>query len=305
MNTIGVSGYESKIARIIVSEIKKDTSIDGAGNIVCCTKGTEGEKKILIYAHMDEVGFQVIKKIDDNKYRVKPLGNIKTWNAIQQKVISDKTTGVLYAVNEDQLRAHNYDNIYLSVVDGKNPEIGDVFTFATDFTDGGTYYSGKALDNRLSCAILIEIINMNIKTKADIYYVFTSQEEIGMRGARVAKTTIEPVLCIDLDVSAECDMNSLEMGKGAGIKLSDSMCVSSLEWVKRFEKIAIDNKINFQREVSDCGTSELIITNEYDNGCEEIGISIPCKYLHSANSLVAKNDYDEVKNLLLKVIETL
>lgn len=119
VNTFGVSGYESDIADYIVSEIGESATIDRVGNVSFISRGTEGKKKILISAHMDEVGFQLIKKIAENKYRIKPLGNIKTWNAIQQRIISKQTTGVLYAINEDQLVAHNYDNIYMSVIAGE------------------------------------------------------------------------------------------------------------------------------------------------------------------------------------------
>lgn len=308
VNTSGVSGYETKIAEIIYFSLikaKKNVKIDKAGNVICFLPGKAGNKKIIISAHMDEVGFQVIKRIEDNKYRIKPLGNIKTWNAIQQRVKSEKSVGVLYAYNEDQLNAHNYENIYLSIVEGEHASVGDIFTFFPNFIDGDIYYSGKALDNRLSCSILLDVINKEISTMADVYYVFTTQEEIGMRGVRVAKTTIKPDLCINIDMSAECDMNSIEMGKGVGIKVSDSISISSKVLVEQFENIAQDNKIIFQREVSDCGTSELIITNEIDGGCEEIGISIPCKYLHSANSLVNKNDYNETEKLITKVLENI
>lgn len=307
-NTIGVSGYESEISQLIFSEIQNtaaDVKMDKVGNVICLKKGKDGRKKVIISAHMDEVGFQIIKKIDENKYRIKALGNIKTWNAIQQRVKSENSTGVIYANNEDQLSAHNYDNIYLSVIHGKEAKVGDVFTFATDFCEGDLYYSGKALDNRLACHILLELINDSIESNADIYFVFTTQEEIGMRGMRVAKTNIMPDLCINIDVSAESDVNSIISGEGVGIKISDSMSISTPELVKRFEKIALDNNIKYQLEVSDCGTSELIITNELDNGCEEIGISLPCKYLHSANSLVNKNDFFATKKYLSKIINSL
>ena len=93
------------------------------------------------------------------------------------------------------------------------------------------------------------------------------------------------------------------MSKGVGIKISDSMCVSSIALVKLLKEIAIDSDIIFQMEVSDCGTSELIITNELDYGVEEVGISIPCKYLHSANSVVKKNDLMECEKLIHKMVK--
>ena len=98
-------------------------------------------------------------------------------------------------------------------------------------------------------------------------------------------------------------MNSIQMTKGVGIKMSDSMCVSSLELVERLKETAIINGITFQMEVSDCGTSELIITNELDYGIKEVGISIPCKYLHSSNLVVKKSDLMEWKKLISEMLK--
>lgn len=306
-NICGVSGYESEVAKRIY-EILKDTKyddlkIDAVGNVILLKKGKIGQKKVMISAHMDEVGFQVVNKISDYMYKIKPLGNIKTWNAFQQRVESNNSFGVIRAFDEANLRANNYENIYLEILNGNGVETGDIFSFEKNFKETDTDYFGKALDNRLACSSLIETIKENISTSADIYYVFTTQEEIGMRGIRVAKSTIEPDYFINIDVSAVGNMNSIQMSKGVGIKISDSMCVSSIALVKLLKEIAIDSDIIFQMEVSDCGTSELIITNELDYGVEEVGISIPCKYLHSANSVVKKNDLMECEKLIHKMVK--
>lgn len=115
-NTYGVSGFESDVAQIIYECLKNkkydDLKIDNVGNVILFKKGSIGKKKIMISAHMDEVGFQVIDKISDHKYKIKPLGNIKTWNAFQQRVESFHAFGVIRAFDEENLRAYNYENIY-------------------------------------------------------------------------------------------------------------------------------------------------------------------------------------------------
>lgn len=306
-NICGVSGYEFEVAQMIYEILKDmrydDLKIDGAGNVILLKKGSIGNKRIMISAHMDEVGFQVINKISENKYKIKPLGNIKTWNAFQQRVESKHSFGVIRAYDEGNLQAYNYENIYLEVLNEYDVETGDIFGFEKNFKETEKNYCGKALDNRLAFFLLVEIIKKNIYTESDIYYVFTTQEEIGMRGARVAKSTIKPNYFINVDVSAEGCMNSIQMTKGVGIKMSDSMCVSSLELVERLKETAIINGITFQMEVSDCGTSELIITNELDYGIKEVGISIPCKYLHSSNLVVKKSDLMECKKLISEMLK--
>lgn len=119
---------------------------------------------------------------------------------------------------------------------------------------------------------MLKIIQSKEQYTNDVYFVFSVQEEIGMRGSRVAITTLEPDIIIDLDVSPVGKLNSLEMGAGVGIKISDSIVVSDQDLVEQCERLARENDVIYQREVSDCGTTELIITNEKDNGAKHIGL---------------------------------
>ena len=307
-NLIGVSGYESEVIQYIYKKLQQENvdelSIDNVGNLICLRRGTEGRKKVVVTAHVDEVGFQVIKKIESGKYLIKSLGNVKTWNAYQQRVKSIKSCGVIRAFKEDNLKAYNYDNLYLETLD-EEVEVGEVFSFENNFNDSGNHYVGKALDNRISCYCLYDLIKSGISTKDDIYYCFSVQEEIGMRGSRVIKSSIQPDLCITMDMSAVGEMNSLEISAGVGLKISDSISVSCSQSVEWARQIAESYDIHYQLEVSDCGTSELIISNELDNGSHELGISIPCKSIHSANSVVDKGDVADAKKLMTHLLMNL
>lgn len=305
-NSLGVSGYEKNTTNIILQaldEVSNNTSyVDKVGNVVYKKEGTVGNQRIMICAHIDEVGFQVVKKINERKYRIKALGNIKTWNAFQQRVVSHNSIGIINAFDESNLKAHNFENLFIEVISDSIVNVGDVFTFDSSFYESKKYYIGKALDNRLACGILLDEIKANTTSKDDIYFVFTIQEEIGMRGIRYAKSLIKPDICIIIDTSPESDMSSLVIGKGVGIKISDSVFVSSPDLVDWMRKISDKNNILYQMEVSDCGTNELIISNEHDSGYKELGISIPCQYPHTANTVVAKNDIQECKKLLSRII---
>ena len=308
-NINGIAGYENDIIEFLYSMLNEkahldDVFIDNVGNLICYKRGTKSSKTVMISAHIDEVGFQIINEIKPGEYKLKTLGNIKTWNAIQQRVCSNTFRGIIYSKNYENIKHYNYDNLFLRVMFGK-PNIGDVCTFQSNFMfEDGHYYS-KALDNRISCYCLYNLIDCNIKSENDIYYVFTVQEEFNMRGIRVAKSAILPDIHIDIDVSAECDMNSVCIGKGVAIKISDAMSVSTPYLVKNAIEIAEENSIKFQLEVSDCGASELIISNLKDNGCEELGISIPCQNIHCANSIVSKEDVDNCEKLIAVLIESL
>lgn len=305
-NSLGVSGYEKNTTNIILQaldEVSNNTSyVDKVGNVVYKKEGTVGNQRIMICAHIDEVGFQVVRKINERKYRIKALGNIKTWNAFQQRVVSHNFIGIINAFDESNLKAHNFENLFIEVISDSIVNVGDVFTFDSSFYESKKYYIGKALDNRLACGILLDEIKANTTSKDDIYFVFTIQEEIGMRGIRYAKSLIKPDICIIIDTSPESDMSSLVIGKGVGIKISDSVFVSSPDLVDWMRKISDKNNILYQMEVSDCGTNELIISNEHDSGYKELGISIPCQYPHTANTVVAKNDIQECKKLLSRII---
>lgn len=306
---IGVSGYETKVIDYLYSAIFTankcdEIYIDKIGNLICLRRGTTGRKNIIITAHADEVGFQVMEKSSGDIFHIKNLGNIKTWNAINQQVKSQNATGVIYAIDYSNLQANNFNNLYLMRLNGKI-QIGDVFTFARPFQEGEKYYLAKSLDNRTSCYCLYKLIMSEISTIENIYYVFTVQEEINMRGSRVVKTLLKPDLCITLDVSPENEMNSIKLGGGVGIKISDSVGVSSCRYVELAKDIAQRYNIKHQFEVSNCGTSELIISNEIDNGSCELGISVPCKFIHSSNTLIYKKDVKKTIKLMEKIISIL
>lgn len=301
-----VSGYERLVIDYLYYRLEEipygKTYIDNVGNLIFFVRGQDSKKKVLIQAHVDEVGFQVVSRIEKGKYSIKSLGNIKTWNAHQQRVMSDRgISGVIYAKDGEQLKPYNYDNLVLDICDSElseSVETGDVFAFCSPLQESKGRIIGKALDNRVSCYCLMEAISKCDTLKNDTYFCFSVMEETNMRGVRVLKSTIQPDICISVDASGIGERNSLKLGGGVGIKISDGMGISTVRAVKRAESIATENCIKYQLEVSDGGTSELIISNELDNGCDELGVSIPCSYMHSANSIMSMDDVNECCKLL-------
>lgn len=310
MASVGVSGYEEKIRSLLIEKLSgasDDIYTDGVGNLICFRKGTDSRRKVMLISHMDEVGFQVMKLNNDGSAKLKPLGNVKTWNLINQAIITnDGRVGVIICDDPSDIRAYDFNKLIAIPIIGEF-KIGDVLCFNSNFIEGKDKIIGKAIDNRVSCYSMLELIAEGESYKDDVYFVFSTQEEIGMRGARVAITSLNPDIIIDVDVSPIGEMNSLEIGNGVGIKISDSVGVADSALVKLCEAVASETSIAYQLEVSDCGTTELIITNEKDSGAKRIGVSIPCQNMHTALTLVNKEDIENciklLKHIVLKITE--
>lgn len=306
ITAIGVSGYEKAIGSLIMGKIQgilDDVYIDNIGNVICFRKGINSQRKIMLISHMDEVGFQVMKLNDDGSAKLKPLGNIKTWNSINQTIkTTDGKTGIIFCDEPGNLKPYDFSKLYVVPIIGEL-KIGDVLCFDSNVIEGKDKIIGKSIDNRVSCYSMLELIVDYKQYRDDVYFVFSTQEEIGMRGARVAITSLNPDIIIDIDVSPVGETNSLEIGKGVGIKLSDGVGVADSRLVNLCEKVACEAVVPYQFEVSDCGTSELIITNEKDSGARRMGISIPCQNIHTAQTLVNKEDVRSCIKLLRCFLE--
>ena len=305
---VGVSGYEKTIRSLIIEKLagsSDDVYTDSIGNVICFRKGIDSQHKVMLISHMDEVGFQVMKLNNDGSAKLKPLGNIKTWNSINQIIKTDDgRVGIITCDDPSEIKPYDFNKLIATPIIGEL-KIGDVLCFNSYFVEGKDKIVGKAIDNRVSCYSILELVTEREQYRDDVYFVFSTQEEIGMRGARVAITSLDPDIIIDVDVSPVGEMNSLQIGKGVGIKVSDSVGVSDLALVKLCEVVACETSIAYQLEVSDCGSTELIITNEKDIGAKRIGISIPCQNMHTALTLVNKEDVENcirlLRNIMLKL----
>lgn len=304
-NATCVSGYEKDFVLKLISELQNvphdEMYQDSVGNLVFVSRGHSSKKRIMITAHIDEVGFQVIKA-SSSGYRIKPLGSIKTNNAVSERVVSKDTQGLISCENESSLSSYSYNLLELHVDQGI-AKTGDVFTFIPNFVEQEKCYVSKALDNRVGCYCLIELMRANVTHADDIYFVFTVQEEIGMRGARVARTQIKPDILLNIDATPVLEMNSVLINEGVGIKVSDGAIVADPDFVNNLVSIAEQDNIPYQLEVNDYGGNEMIITNETDNGCSLLGLSIPCENMHSARSRVGKKDIEACINLLIAFVK--
>lgn len=305
-NSISISGYEDILILLLKEKLTTYCDKiyqDGIGNLICYKKGIRSEQETqLIAAHIDEVGLQV-QAIHDGKIKFKVLGNIKCKNLLHQRIqFENGELGVIYS-DSDNIGNYEYEKLYIKMLTNTYPvEIGDVGTFQSNYLETEEYICSKAVDNRVGVWALCQLVMSQEPLKRDTYFVFTVQEEIGLKGMKVAMTSIKPNYFIDIDASAINDRNNVELGKGVAIKVSDSVSVCDRKLVKRCKEICKNELIPYQLEVSDCGTSEIALVSETGYACPSIGLSYPAQEIHTAQSLVMKKDIEALLNLLKNII---
>lgn len=323
------SGCEEKAAELILGQIGKDaeTSIDRVGNVIAVIpSGKKGAPRLMICAHMDEPGF-LVKDVDgDGKVWMKFYGGIPTERISGRLGVINGTEKCIFAArpihvlsSDERTKPTSADKIYaeLGFKDKESADakvkIGDYGALYPSFCEVGRYYKGKALGSRASCALLIELIRKikaeKIPHECDIYFAFTTREEVGNMGAEVAANVIAPDRAIIVDgigaydtpgVPKECKISSL--GGGAVISGIDAKTVFDPALVDKARKIADENGIKYQFVVRQSQVGEGAVVQRALGGCECIGVSIPTRYKKSASEMISPADYDAALGLLSKLI---
>ncbi len=322
--TPGAPGFEQPIREFIINEIKPlvdDVSIDPMGNVIALKKGKK-RKKVMIAAHMDEIGFIVTHIDDDGFVRFHTLGGFDPKTLTSQRVIihgKKDIVGVMGAkpihimTAEERNRPVPTKDYYIDTgmeVDQvkKIVTVGDSITRNRELIEMGDCVNGKSLDNRVSVYILIETLRELKKKKLpfDIYAVFTVQEEIGIRGAQAATHLIDPDFGFGLDVTIAFDVPGAqshekvtELGKGAAIKIMDSSVVSDYRMVQYLKEQATDNKISWQSEILTRGGTDTAAIQRYGKSGSITGaISIPLRHIHQTIEMAHKGDIRNCIDLL-------
>ncbi len=313
-----VTGRENYLADIIETDLKNyadNISRDAMGNLIVFKKGKNSDKKLMIAAHMDEIGF-IVTSIDDNGFvRVSNVGGIyATYSAYQVVRFESGLKGVIVA----DASAKGELKVKDLVVDIgastkkealKKVSIGDLCAIAPSFTRlMGKRIAAKALDDRLGCAIAATSCKHTSKPAYDTYYVFTVQEEVGCRGSMTSSYGIMPDYAIAIDVTATGDSvgaraMEIKLGKGAAIKIKDSSVICSQLMVDAMINCAKDNKIPYQLEVLEAGGTDTHSMQLAGGGSHAGCISIPTRYIHSPVETVDLKDVEACEKLLTALVE--
>lgn len=321
----GVSGNEKEVRDIIIAEIKDhvdDLKIDKLGNIIAYKNGKPSSKKLMITAHMDEVGLMVTDIDDKGFIKFTTVGGIDKRILVSKPVIvgDNKIPGVIGSKpihlqkKGERDKAIEIDNLYIDIgVDSKEEalklvKIGDYVAFDSKYVEfGNNLVKAKALDNRVGCSLLIELIK-EVKDKS-FYGVFTVMEEIGLRGAGPAAYAVEPDISIILEGTLCYDIPEIDshlvptyINNGPAISLIDRTTVFNKELREKIVEIAKLNNIPYQYRKSSMGgndSGKIHITKE---GSITATISVPCRNIHSPSSVMSKKDYENTFKLLKSIL---
>lgn len=311
----GPSGREDKIREFIkkkVSPYADETETDILGNLIVHKKGTG--KKIMLAAHMDEIGI-IVTFIDNNGFlRFSGVGGLNRQDILYKRVCFEN--GVIGVVgtekdNKDKLISKMFIDIGAENKEEaeKMVAVGDMASFAGEFKKSGNAVISKALDNRAGCYVLIEALK-HVETNNDLYFVFTVQEEVGLRGAKTSAYGIEPDFAVAIDVTDTGDTPNAEdmavkLGKGAAIKVMDSsvLCDSGIRTA--LIECAKENNIPYQLEVMTDGGTDAGAIAVARAGIKTGGISIPTRYIHSPSEMANIGDIENCVSLLTKYINNI
>ena len=305
----GPSGCETEISEVIKKEMEgfaDEIYTDNLGNLICHKKGTG--KKIMYAAHMDEIGLMVTY-IEKNGYlRCTGIGYLPPHFSINRFVKFENGTVGVVAYEKEHESSMKQDKVFIDIGAESKEEaeklvsVGDTCAVMSHFVKMGDKISSKTLDNRASCYALI-MAAKETKTDNDIYYVFTTQEEVGLRGAGPAAFKIEPdyAICIDVTMNGdtpECDKNSLALGKGTAIKVMDHSVITGIEVRNKLISLAKEKEIPYQLEVITGGGTDAGAIHTAKGGIKTGAISIPMRYIHTATETSSIKDIENTVKLI-------
>ena len=309
--TYGPSGREDEIARVIREEIQDyvdEVFLDKMGNLFAVKKGTG--TKVMVAAHMDEIGV-IITYIDKNGFlRFSNIGGVSPFIMLGQRVVfANGTVGTIGMEKLDDIKKLTLDKLYLDIgakdreEAAKLVKIGDIAVSQRQLVFAGDRAIGKAMDNRAGCAVLIQAIRELGDTNNEVYAVFTTQEELGLRGARTSSYRVNPDLGLAVDVTLvgdtpEAPPMSVELGKGAAIKVKDNSVICHPKVKEMLTKIAEEHQIPYQFEVLTAGGTDAGAIHLTREGIPSGVISIPCRYVHTPGEMVDMDDMESAVKLL-------
>jgi endoglucanase len=313
----GPPGYENAVRDIIqqqVTPLADSVETDALGNLHAVKKGSGNGLKIMLAAHMDEIGLMV-SHIDNKGFaRFTPMGYIHPATLVGSRAMF--TNGALGVINVEKWPLpddmdRSLRSLYLDFgAKGKQNvpvQVGDVAGFQRPFADLGHAWVGKSLDDRVGCAILIETLRQLKKTPHDIYFVFTVQEEVGVRGAAPAAYKVNPDVSIAVDITDSGDVPGhkhydVKMGCGPAIKAMDNGMLAHPGLKKWMVDTARQHNVPYQIEILTLGSSDARAMQMAREGSAAGALSIPCRHLHTPSEMVNVDDVQQTIKLLLALL---
>jgi len=330
--TPGTSGFEQKIRSFIIQQIKPfvdEVKVDAIGNVIAIKKSKNNlsGKKVMIAAHMDEIGFIITHINEEGFLYFHTLGGFDPKTLTAQRVIvhgKKDLMGVMGSKpihvmsSEEKNKPAKTEEFFIDLGMSKEEVekyvyVGAAVTRERSLIEMGDCINCKSLDNRISVYILIETLKLLKDFPYDVYGVFSVQEEVGLRGANVAAHQFNPDFAFGLDTTIAYDVPGAraqekitKLGSGTAIKIMDSSAIADYRMVAYLKKIADENKIKWQPEILTAGgTDTAPLQRTGKNGSIAGAISIPTRHIHQVIEMVHKEDVKESIRLLKAAIENL
>lgn len=319
----GTSGDEAAVREAITEKIKDhcEFRVDPLGNLICFCKGKNtSAKKVMIAAHMDEVGFIVTYIRDDGTLCFGEVGGVDTSVVIGRQVTVGKngvsgvigSTAVHNLSKEERETPPKYAGLYIDIgADSKEEaeryvSLGDCVYFDSEFTElGGSCLKSKAIDDRAGCAVMIELIRRGVEY--DTYFVFNVQEEIGLRGSRASAYSVDPDFAVVLEATTASDIDGVSgakkvcsLGSGPVVGFMDRSTVYDRELYRLAFDTAEKLGIPCQTKTMIAGGNDSGAIHLSRGGVRTIAVSAPCRYIHSPSCVA---NYGDLENMLLLVHE--
>mgnify|MGYP000903225736 FL=1 len=326
----GVSGQEQEVAAILreqVSPYCDKVETDALGNLIAIKNGNEKGPKVMLSAHMDEIGLMVMYIENSGTLRFKPIGGVDPRVLVSKSVYvgKDRVPGVIGAKpihlqkREEADKPFDIDGLFIDIGAKDKDEAeklvkpGDGIIFATKYQDIGTSRAkAKAFDDRVGCAVLARLLMMDKQWNFTLQGVFTAQEEVGGRGAQVASYSLEPDIAIAFEGTTASDvpgskehLYSTSLGKGPALTHADASFVADPRIVKRLMEVADAKGIPYQmRELTTGGTDagRIHLTRE---GIPAGLVSVPTRYIHSPVSIIDRNDFENAIKLMAAFLDSI
>lgn len=317
-NLDAIASMEDEVRIFLKDELKDyadEIMYDNLGSIIFRI-GDNKNSKIMLDAHMDEVGFIVKNILNNGKILLKEIGNVSENSKINVRARVTTFNGEkIYGVISG-----GSSNLYLDLglnskkeVEELNIEIGNMVCFATEFIDYkiNDVVEGKAMDNRVGCYILMQILKKlkYKKINSSIYFAFTSSEEVGLRGGRTAANLIKPNKAFVIDVVSSKDvfddtpLNTRKNGKGFLIEVYDKTFIPSKEMINLVKTVAKIENVKYQLDTMNGGGTNAGEIHLQGSGIPSLVTAISIRYCHMAHSMVNMRDIEDLINVYVKLLQ--
>ncbi len=317
VESVGPSGFETAVRNLVRAEVEglaDEVRVDALGNLIA-RKGTRAANglRIMLAAHIDEIGVMVTH-VDENGFsRFTTIGGVRPHTCMGGRVrFTNGVQGVIGGERlEDASRIYSFEQLFIDVGATSRAEcplkVGDVAAFERPFLDLGNRLVAKSMDDRVSAAVLVETLRQIKQTPHELVFVFSTQEEVGTRGATTAAYAADPDLGISVDVTGVGDTPKglkmeVSLGKGPAIKVRDGGMISDPRLVRLMVQTAEKASLPYQLEVLEGGTTDARAMQIARAGMPAGCVSIPCRYIHSPSEMVDYNDVQNAVRLLVALL---